>query len=63
MNTITYRICKSKIERGSYNTQEEMQLMLDVFLAGDRFSVEEYQELTAILGARHLEPAQETIRK
>jgi hypothetical protein len=49
MNMITYRLCKNKIELGMYETQEEMQIMLDVFFAGGRINVDQYQELTALL--------------
>mgnify|MGYP000894021267 FL=1 len=49
MNMITYRLCKNKIELGMHETQEEMQIMLDVFFAGGRINVDQYQELTALL--------------
>jgi hypothetical protein len=47
--SLTYRLCKIKIERKSYDTKEQMQEMLDVFYVGARLSTEEYQELTALL--------------
>lgn len=56
MNTMTYKLCKAKIDRGSYASQEEMQLMLDVFYAGERITTDEYQELTALLNSLHKEP-------
>ncbi len=50
--SLTYRLCKAKIESKSYNSKEEMQEMLDVFLLGERISTTEYQELTAMLTAQ-----------
>lgn len=46
---ITYRLCKNKIEKKMFETQEEMQQMLDVFFGVGRITVDEYQELTALL--------------
>ncbi len=53
MQTIVYTMCKNKINIGFYDSQEDMQLMLDVFYAGGRISVEHYQELAALLNGRH----------
>jgi len=47
--TLTYRLCKSKIEKQQYESVEKMQEMLDVFYAGERLTTEEYQELTTLL--------------
>lgn len=47
--TMTYRLCKAKIENKQYETVEKMQEMLDVFYAGERLTTDEYQELTALL--------------
>ena len=47
--SLTYRLCKAKIEKKQYELQVKMQEMLDVFYAGERISTEEYQELTALL--------------
>lgn len=55
MNTLTYKLCKNKVEKGMYQTQEEMQTMLDIFFAGERVTGAEYQELTELLKARHVE--------
>lgn len=55
MNTITYKLCKNKIEKGMYETQEDMQVMLDVFFAGGRITADEYQELTALLAQKEAE--------
>ena len=55
---MVYRLCKSKIEKKMYGSKEEMQQMLDVFLAGDRLSFEEYDELTNLLNAQQSAIAQ-----
>lgn len=49
---MVYRLCKAKIEKKMYTSKEDMQQMLDVFLAGDRLSFEEYDELTNLLNAQ-----------
>lgn len=49
MNTITYKGCKTKIEKKMYETQEEMQTMLDVFYMGNRITQLQYEELTQLL--------------
>ena len=41
-----YRMLKRMIERGQIAT---MQDKLDIFLAADKITVEEYQELTGML--------------
>ena len=38
MQDIVYRMCKNKIQFDMYETQEDMQLMLDVFFAGERIT-------------------------
>lgn len=53
MQEIVYKMCKNKINMGMYETQEEMQLMLDVFFAGGRITIDHYQELTILLNSRH----------
>lgn len=53
MNMITYKGCKLKIEKNMYETQEEMQIMLDVFWMGGRITQEQYEELTALLNNNH----------
>jgi len=49
--TLTYRACKSQIERKSYATKEDMHQKLDIFLIGDRITQDEYKELTDLLNA------------
>lgn len=48
---LTYRACKSQIERKSYTSKEEMQQKLDIFLVGDRITQDQYEELTTLLNA------------
>lgn len=55
MQNIVYTMCKNKINTGFYQNKEDMQLMLDVFMAGERITIEHYQELTALLNSRHEE--------
>lgn len=52
---MTYILCKQKIEKGQYESQEKMQEMLDIFYAGERLDSNEYQELTALLAAKETE--------
>lgn len=47
--SLTYRACKSQIERKSYVSKEDMQEKLDIFLIGNRITQEEYTELTDLL--------------
>lgn len=47
--TLTYRACKSMIERQSYVSKEDMQTKLDIFLLNSRISQSEYDELTLML--------------
>ena len=43
------------IERGRYETTEEMMEKLDIFLMGNRITSEEYQELVALLEKKESE--------
>ena len=47
-----YTLCKSKIEKEQYESKEAMQEMLDVFYAGERLNMIEYQELTTLLASK-----------
>ena len=47
--TLTYRACKTLIENGRYNSKEDMQTKLDIFLLNDRLTQSEYNELTQML--------------
>lgn len=55
--SLTYKLCKSKIEKGQYESREKMQEMLDVFYAGERITTEEYQELMVLLAQKEAEKA------
>lgn len=44
--TLTYRACKSMIDRKSYSSKEDMQEKLDIFLLNNRITEEEYTGLT-----------------
>lgn len=46
---LTHKLCKLKIKKKQYENKEKMQEMLDVFLIGERITIEEYQELTLLL--------------
>ena len=50
MHTLTYTLCKAKIQKKQ--SKEQMQEMLDVFYVGERITTDEYQELTALLAAQ-----------
>lgn len=44
--TLTYRACKSMIDRQSYESKEDMQTKLDIFLLNNRVTQTEYDELS-----------------
>ena len=46
---MAYRLMKRIIERGDYERADVMD-KLDAFLAAGRLTVEEYQELAAMMG-------------
>ena len=46
---MTYVYCKKIIENKSYESVEDMQLKLDVFLLNNRITQDNYNELTAML--------------
>lgn len=50
--TLTYRGCKSMIERQTYVSKEDMQTKLDIFLLNSRLTQDEYNELTALLNSQ-----------
>lgn len=49
---MTYRLCKSCITKGLYNSHEEMMNKLDVFLLGNRITQAQYEELVALLNEK-----------
>lgn len=53
--TLTYRACKSMIERQSYTSKEDMQTKLDIFLLGNRITQGEYEQLVALLNSQPTE--------
>lgn len=50
--SLTYKVCKSLIDRGTYASKEDMQMKLDIFLLNDRVTQGEYNELTDKLKLR-----------
>ena len=54
MNNQTYLLCKTVITKqkaaGTLNA-EDMMKKLDVFLMGDRISIDQYNELMALMSA------------
>ncbi|MHC1694608.1 MAG: hypothetical protein AB9835_04885 [Eubacteriales bacterium] len=48
---MTYTYCKKIIANKTYSSAEEMMTMLDVFLLNNRITVEQYNELVAMLAA------------
>lgn len=46
---MTYKLCLTVINKGTYGTKEEMKNKLDVFLLNNRITQEEYNELVALL--------------
>lgn len=49
---LTYKACKSMIERQSYVSKEDMQTKLDIFLLNNRLTQAEYDELSQQLAAQ-----------
>lgn len=47
-----YKLCKMVIENKTYESKEDMQIKLDVFLLNNRISDKEYSELTNLLVAQ-----------
>ncbi|MGY5237934.1 hypothetical protein [Clostridium tertium] len=46
---MTYKLCVTVINKGTYGTKEEMKNKLDVFLLNNRITQEEYNELVTLL--------------
>lgn len=44
--SLTYKACKSMIDRKSYIYKDDMQSKLDIFLLNNRLTQLEYDELT-----------------
>ena len=47
-----YKLLKNRIEKGKYESVEEMQQMLDDYRYADRITSEQYRELTDLLNAQ-----------
>ena len=47
-----YKLLKNRIEKGKYESVEEMQQMLDDYRYADRLTSEQYRELTGLLNAQ-----------
>ena len=45
--SIMYKVCKRTIERGNY--PEDMKMRINVFYNGDLITIEEYNELIAMI--------------
>lgn len=58
---MTYTYCKKVIEQGTYGTQEEMMMKLDVFLLNNRISDAQYRELVSLLLAKEAEKNQPAV--
>lgn len=48
----TYTLCKSMVDRRTYESKEDMQFKLDVFFANNRINQSEYEELTNLLATQ-----------
>lgn len=46
---MTYKLCLKVINKGTYETKEEMKEKLDVFLLNNRITKDEYNELIKLL--------------
>jgi len=46
---MTYKACKSLIDRKSYASLEDMQTKLDIFMLNNRLTQTEYNELSSQL--------------
>ncbi|MBS5306487.1 hypothetical protein [Clostridium sp.] len=46
---MTYKLCLTVINKGTYGTDEEMKEKLDVFLLNNRITEGEYNELISLL--------------
>lgn len=54
---MTYRNCKKVIENGKYE-KEDMLEKLDVFLMGNRITIEEYKELVSMIEVKESQKEQ-----
>ena len=49
---MTYKLCLTIINKGTYGTKEEMKEKLDVFLLNNRITESEYNELIKRLDSK-----------
>lgn len=49
---MTYKLCLTVINKGTYGTKDEMLAKLDVFLLNNRITEDEYNELVALLNSK-----------
>lgn len=49
---MTYKLCLTVINKGTYGTKEEMKEKLDVFLLNNRITESEYNELIKNLNSK-----------
>ena len=49
---MTYKLCLTVINKGTYDIKEEMEIKLDVFLLNERITKDEYNELLALLNSK-----------
>lgn len=46
---MTYKLCLTVVNKGTYGSKEEMYSKLDVFLLNSRINQDEYNELIKLL--------------
>lgn len=49
---MTYKLCVTVINKGTYGTKEEMLEKLDVFLLNNRITEEQYNDLVTLLDSK-----------
>ena len=49
---MTYKLCLTVINKGTYGTKEEMKEKLDVFLLNNRINEDDYNELIKLLNSK-----------
>ena len=52
---MTYKLCLTVINKGTYGTKDEMCVKLDVFLLNNRVTQKEYKELVNLLEDKSLQ--------
>lgn len=49
---MTYKLCLTVINKGTYGAKEEIKNKLDVFLLNNRITEDEYNELVQLLESK-----------